>query len=86
MFERSADALALHALNIRLCKRARQNAVLGKILKVAPAQRRSFEIDARAKDHGDIVRDAILRQSLPHPIDETCIKRIAQRGQSGIAR
>ena len=86
VFERCADALALHAFDIRLCKRTSKHAVFGKILKVAPAQGRAFEIDAGAEDHGDIVCDAVLRQSLPHPIDEACIERIAQRGQGGIAR
>ena len=51
VLQRGADTPALHAVDHRGREHAGQPRILGEVLEVAPAQRRSLHVDARAEHH-----------------------------------
>ena len=67
VLQRRADAAALQAAHPRGGQHAGQQRVLGEVLEVAAAERAALEVDARAEQHRDVHRAALVAEGLAHP-------------------
>ena len=75
--------LTLHALNKGTGKLARKKRIFGKILKVAPAQRRTLDVDGRSQQNGNALRAALFSERAPHLAKERAVEGARRRAGGG---
>ena len=81
----SADALALHAVDKRSGHFAGQIRVFREIFKVSAAERRAFDVDARAEQNGNLFFQALFTERFAHLINHVRVPRAGGCRRSGIA-